>query len=145
MVVGTHFFSPVPMMRLCELVRGYKTSDEALTRARTFAEVVGKTCIVVNRDVAGFVNYGAEYTLDAGVAPFARLTSGITDGLVAGDLVATNLHGPVLPMNPAWADLLLDRAASLAGDTPSEPDAHRADVDDYARRSRAAIRARIGA
>ena len=54
-VVGTHFFSPVPMMRLCELVRGYKTSDETLRKARAFAERIGKTCIVVNRDVAGFV------------------------------------------------------------------------------------------
>ncbi|MBP2405215.1 3-hydroxyacyl-CoA dehydrogenase family protein [Streptomyces syringium] len=54
-VVGTHFFSPVPMMQLCELVRGYKTSDETLAIAREFAEGVGKTCIVVNRDVAGFV------------------------------------------------------------------------------------------
>ena len=54
-VVGTHFFSPVPMMALCELVRGYKTSDETLAKAREFAEAVGKTCIVVNRDVAGFV------------------------------------------------------------------------------------------
>lgn len=54
-VVGTHFFSPVPLMQLCELVRGYKTSDETLRRARSFAESVGKTCIVVNRDVAGFV------------------------------------------------------------------------------------------
>ena len=54
-VVGTHFFSPVPMMALCELVRGYKTSDDTLGTARAFAESVGKTCVVVNRDVAGFV------------------------------------------------------------------------------------------
>ncbi|WP_432835825.1 3-hydroxyacyl-CoA dehydrogenase family protein [Dactylosporangium sp. CA-092794] len=54
-VVGTHFFSPVPVMKLCELVRGYKTSDAALATARAFAEEIGKTCIVVNRDVAGFV------------------------------------------------------------------------------------------
>lgn len=54
-VVGTHFFSPVPMMKLCELVRGLKTSDETLAAARTWAEGIGKTCIVVNRDVAGFV------------------------------------------------------------------------------------------
>jgi 3-hydroxybutyryl-CoA dehydrogenase len=54
-VVGTHFFSPVPMMALCELVRGYKTSDATLDTARAFAESVGKTCVVVNRDVAGFV------------------------------------------------------------------------------------------
>jgi 3-hydroxybutyryl-CoA dehydrogenase len=54
-VVGVHFFSPVPMMQLVELVRGYKTSDQTLATAREFAESVGKTCIVVNRDVAGFV------------------------------------------------------------------------------------------
>ncbi|MCF3143145.1 3-hydroxyacyl-CoA dehydrogenase family protein [Streptomyces platensis] len=54
-VVGAHFFSPVPMMQLCELVRGYKTSDETLATTREFAESVGKTCVVVNRDVAGFV------------------------------------------------------------------------------------------
>ncbi|MCI0689405.1 MAG: 3-hydroxyacyl-CoA dehydrogenase family protein [Sporichthyaceae bacterium] len=54
-VVGTHFFSPVPLMKLCELVRGYATSDHALDQAREFAESVGKTCVVVNRDVAGFV------------------------------------------------------------------------------------------
>lgn len=54
-VVGTHFFSPVPLMQLCELVRGYKTDDATLAAAREFAESVGKTCIVVNRDVAGFV------------------------------------------------------------------------------------------
>ena len=54
-VVGTHFFSPVPLMKLCELVRGLKTSDETLTAARAFAEAVGKTCVVVNKDVAGFV------------------------------------------------------------------------------------------
>ena len=54
-VVGTHFFSPVPLMALCELVRGYHTSDATLATARAFAESVGKTCVVVNRDVAGFV------------------------------------------------------------------------------------------
>jgi len=55
-VVGIHFFSPVPMMKLVELVRGYQTSDDTLTQARTFAEEVGKTCVEVKRDVAGFVS-----------------------------------------------------------------------------------------
>lgn len=54
-VIGTHFFSPVPMMKLCELVRGEQTSDEVLEKARHFAQRLGKTSIVVNRDVAGFV------------------------------------------------------------------------------------------
>lgn len=54
-VVGTHFFSPVPMMALCELVRGRRTSDDTLARARDYVEGIGKTAIVVNRDVGGFV------------------------------------------------------------------------------------------
>jgi 3-hydroxybutyryl-CoA dehydrogenase len=54
-VVGMHFFSPVSRMALVELVRGLKTSDATLDYARDFAEGVGKTCIVVDRDVAGFV------------------------------------------------------------------------------------------
>lgn len=54
-VVGTHFFSPVPLMTLCELVRGRKTGDETLTAAKDYVERIGKTAIVVNRDVGGFV------------------------------------------------------------------------------------------
>jgi 3-hydroxybutyryl-CoA dehydrogenase len=54
-VVGTHFFSPVPVMALCELVCGLRTSEDTLARARAFAESTGKTCVVVRRDVAGFV------------------------------------------------------------------------------------------
>jgi 3-hydroxybutyryl-CoA dehydrogenase len=54
-VVGTHFFSPVPMMALVELVRGYQTSDETMSRATAFAEEIGKTVVTVNRDIAGFV------------------------------------------------------------------------------------------
>jgi 3-hydroxybutyryl-CoA dehydrogenase len=54
-VIGTHFFSPVPLMALCELVRGLKTAEATVERARSFAESLGKTVIVVNRDVAGFV------------------------------------------------------------------------------------------
>lgn len=54
-VVGVHYFSPVPMMALVELVRGYKTSAPTLAAARAFAESTGKTCVVVERDVAGFV------------------------------------------------------------------------------------------
>lgn len=54
-VVGTHFFSPVPLMPLCELVRGLETSDETLAAAKTFVESLGKETVTVKRDVAGFV------------------------------------------------------------------------------------------
>ncbi len=55
LVVGTHFLSPVPMMALCELVRGRRTADETMRRAKGFAESCGKTTVVVERDIAGFV------------------------------------------------------------------------------------------
>lgn len=120
---------------------GVFPSTARVSSTRTVAEVAGESDL---GEIAGFVNYGADSTTDAGVAPFATLSSGATDGLVAGHLIATNLHGPLLPMNPAWADRLLDRAFELAGVTCTEPSAHRAQVDDYARRSRDAIRARLG-
>ena len=53
-VVGAHFFSPVPLMPLCELVRGLETSDETLAAAKAFVESLGKETITVQRDVAGF-------------------------------------------------------------------------------------------
>lgn len=114
-------------------------SAARVSSQRTVGEVAGESDL---GEVAGFVNYGAEYTVDAGVAPLARLGSGV-DGLVAGMLVGTNLHGPFLPMNPSWADHLLAAAAARAGVTLGEPaDALRA-ADDYARRARAAIRSRL--
>lgn len=54
-VIGMHFFSPVPRMALCELVRGYRTDDTTLTRAEALAATLGKQTILVNRDDAGFV------------------------------------------------------------------------------------------
>lgn len=54
-VVGTHFFSPVPMMRLCELIRGQQTSDETLSEMEEFAHAIGKETVIVRRDVAGFL------------------------------------------------------------------------------------------
>lgn len=54
-VVGTHFFSPVPMMKLCEVVRGYRTSPETMDRTAEFIRGLGKNAVIVARDVAGFV------------------------------------------------------------------------------------------
>jgi 3-hydroxybutyryl-CoA dehydrogenase len=51
---GMHFFNPVPMMALVELIRGLQTSDDTLNVVRAFAERLGKTPIVV-RNSPGFV------------------------------------------------------------------------------------------
>ncbi|OBJ09544.1 3-hydroxyacyl-CoA dehydrogenase [Mycobacterium sp. 1245499.0] len=51
--IGIHFFSPVDKMPLVEIIRGEKTSDEALARVFDYTLAIGKTPIVVN-DSRGF-------------------------------------------------------------------------------------------
>jgi 3-hydroxybutyryl-CoA dehydrogenase len=52
-VVGLHFFNPVPVMELLEIVRGMSTSEATIDAARSFAATIGKKEIVV-KDIAGF-------------------------------------------------------------------------------------------
>jgi 3-hydroxybutyryl-CoA dehydrogenase len=54
-VVGTHFFFPVPMMRLVEVIRGYYTSDETVSTAVDLVKSFGKTPVVVKKDTPGFI------------------------------------------------------------------------------------------
>jgi 3-hydroxybutyryl-CoA dehydrogenase len=52
-IVGLHFFNPVPVMELLEIVRAMQTSDETIARARAFGTKIGKRAIVV-KDAPGF-------------------------------------------------------------------------------------------
>ena len=52
--IGLHFFNPVPIMKLIELVRTLDSSEETLSTARKFAESVGKT-VVMAKDTPGFI------------------------------------------------------------------------------------------
>lgn len=54
-LVGMHFFNPPVLMQLVELVRGLRTSDATLQRARTFAEGIGKEVVVCQKDSPGFL------------------------------------------------------------------------------------------
>ena len=53
-VLGMHFFNPVPVMALLELVKGILTSDETLATARAVGERMGKTPVVA-KDSPGFI------------------------------------------------------------------------------------------
>lgn len=53
-VVGMHFFNPVPLMPLVELIRAEQSSDESVAIVRTAATAMGKTVVEVS-DVPGFV------------------------------------------------------------------------------------------
>ena len=52
---GTHFFSPVPMMKAVEIVKGLGTSEETVEIADSLCKSIGKDTIRVNLDVAGIV------------------------------------------------------------------------------------------
>jgi 3-hydroxybutyryl-CoA dehydrogenase len=79
-VCGLHFFNPVPLMRLVEIIRAADTSERTVERASALAERLGKTAVRV-KDVPGFlVNLlGRAYLTEAlhiqheGVAPVATI------------------------------------------------------------------------
>jgi len=54
-VLGLHFFGPVPLMGLVEVVKGEKTSPEIFERGAAFVESLGKTPVRVQQDIPGFV------------------------------------------------------------------------------------------
>ena len=54
-LMNVHYFNPALAMKLVELVRGAHTSDETVAIAKAFAESTGKTAIVLNKEIAGFV------------------------------------------------------------------------------------------
>jgi 3-hydroxybutyryl-CoA dehydrogenase len=52
--IGLHFFSPVPVMKLIEIIRGLETDDATHAAARQYAEDVGKT-VIESKDMPGFL------------------------------------------------------------------------------------------
>lgn len=54
-VCGMHFFNPVPLMRLVEIIRGYSTSDETIQTTTQLAQKMGKVTVEVKKDSPGFI------------------------------------------------------------------------------------------
>jgi len=54
-VIGMHFFNPVPLMKLVEVIRGIATSDETYAKVKTLSEKLGKVPVECN-DYPGFVS-----------------------------------------------------------------------------------------
>jgi len=87
-VIGMHFMNPVPLMKLCEVVRGVQTSDETYTTVKALAEKVGKTVItsndhpgfIVNRMLIPLLNEAC-FALQEGVASAEDIDAGAKLGL----------------------------------------------------------------
>jgi 3-hydroxybutyryl-CoA dehydrogenase len=54
-VCGMHFFNPVPLMKLVEVIRGYGTSDETVAVTTELAKKMGKITVEVKKDSPGFI------------------------------------------------------------------------------------------
>jgi len=91
---GLHFFNPVHMMKLCELVRTIDTSDATIKTGREFAEACGKT-VIDAKDRPGFIVNAllVPYLLDA----IRLLESG---GATRDDIDAGMMFGCGHPMGP---------------------------------------------
>ncbi|MFH1651074.1 MAG: 3-hydroxybutyryl-CoA dehydrogenase [Chloroflexota bacterium] len=101
-VLGLHFFNPVPMMKLLEIVRTIATSEETLEAGKAFGQKVGKT-IVVAKDAPGFIVnrlmlpqlLEAIRMFEAGVATREDIDTGMNLGLnhPMGPLALADLVG----------------------------------------------------
>ena len=120
-VVGTHFFSPVPMMRLCELIRGLHTSDETLEAAVKFAQSIGKETVVVQKDVAGFI--ANRIGLAASGAAIRLVASGVAspqDIDKAMRLGFGHAMGPCETSDLTGVDVLMNAMKAIYNETQDE-------------------------
>ena len=116
-VVGTHFFGPVPLMRLCEIISGLLTSEETFSTADAWARSVGKETVLVRKDHAGFVanRINIPSTLEA-----VRM---VEEGVVRPEEIdkATGGFdfgvGPMQILDNAGVDVSLGAATAIYDDT----------------------------
>jgi 3-hydroxybutyryl-CoA dehydrogenase len=99
--VGMHFFNPVPAMKLVEIVSGLRTTDSTVSRAREFAEKLGKAPIEV-KDYPGFVVNRVLFPM-INEAAFA-LQEGVSDAKGIDECMKGGCNHPMGPL--ALADLV---------------------------------------
>ena len=105
--VGMHFFNPVPVMALVEVIRGIQTSDETYAATEALARRVGKNPIavknspgfVVNRVLVPMINEAA-FVLQEGLAKAEEIDSGMQLG-------ANHPIGPLALADLIWLDTCL--------------------------------------
>jgi 3-hydroxybutyryl-CoA dehydrogenase len=123
-VIGMHFFNPVPVMRLVEIIKGQSTSEETFTVIKALSEKLGKTPITVNEAPGFAVNRilvpminEAIFVLQEGIAS----AEDIDKGMVLG---ANHPIGPLALADLVGLDTLLmvqDNLYKELGDSKYRP------------------------
>lgn len=101
-IIGMHYFNPVPVMKLLEIVMGFDTSEKTLSIAKEVGEKMGKVT-VVSKDKAGFIVNRlldpmlneAIYLLEEGIATVEDIDKAMVNGCnhPMGPLALTDLIG----------------------------------------------------
>ena len=116
-VIGTHFFNPVPVMKLLEIIKGYETSEETYTCAKALGEKIGKSTITVNEAPLFCVNRilvpmlnEAMFVLQEGIATKEDIDTGMKLG-------ANHPIGPLALADLVGLDTLLMVMETLYNET----------------------------
>jgi len=99
--IGMHFFNPVPLMKLVEVVKGLQTSDDTVKRTIACAESVGKTPVPCN-DHPGFVSNRILMPM-INEAVFC-LQDGVAEAAAIDEIMKLGMNHPMGPL--ALADLI---------------------------------------
>lgn len=116
--VGLHFFSPVPLMRLVEVIRGVRTSDATVAAVLPFVEKLEKDAVLVKRDVAGFLMNRI------GIAAMIEAVALLESGVGEAEAIDRGMRlgfgwkmGPLETMDMTGLDVILHAAEAIYADT----------------------------
>lgn len=124
-VCGAHFWNPPHLIPLVEVVRGERTADETLEHTAALLAAVGKTPVLVRRDIPGFVGNRLLHALQR--EAMALVSSGVASAADV-DLVVTQgfgrrlgVVGPLAVCDLAGLDLVLQVDSYLLQDLERSP------------------------
>jgi len=135
-----------------EVISGLGLLDVNTTRgpARAVGEIISRWKGRAGRDrwITGFENHGGYTRLGPGVTPLAAVEIGVgncndgTEGAVAGTVIGTYPHGPILARNPALADHILELALGHELEPLAHPEINKLRRQRLARVRRSYARSR---
>lgn len=115
--VGLHFFNPVPVMRLVEVVKGTHTSEQAYSTAMLFAESLGKTPVSVNDNTGFIVSRLLVPMINEAAFLFGESVANAKDIDLAMKLGANHPEGPLALGDRIGLDVCLNVLEILFEDT----------------------------
>lgn len=100
-VIGMHFFNPVPVLKLVEVIRGQLTADDTYSRISSFSEEIGKVPVMVNEAPGFLVNRLLIPMINEGIAAYAE---GVATAEAIDEAMRLGANHPMGPL--ALADLI---------------------------------------